>query len=62
MFDNDERSLRLPKHEQQREYNDQDHPSLSSVAPSELKICFNEPNPGLAPWAMKKYRPLGAHY
>ena len=35
-------------------------PSLSSVAPSELKICVNAPNPGLAPWAMKMYRPLGA--
>ena len=35
-------------------------PSLSSVAPSELKICVNAPNPGFAPWAMKMYRPLGA--
>ena len=30
MFDNDVRSLRLPNHEQQTEYNDQDHPSISS--------------------------------
>ena len=27
-----------------------------------LKICSNTPNPGLAPWAMQEYRPLGAHY
>ena len=26
-----------------------------------LKICFNTPNPGLAPWAMREYRPVGAH-
>ncbi len=26
-----------------------------------LNKCFNTLNPGLAPWAMKKYRPVGAH-
>ena len=30
-------------------------------SPTGLKICFNTPNPGLAPWAMQEYRPLGAH-
>ena len=30
MFDNDARSLRLPNHVQQTEYNGQDHPSTSS--------------------------------
>ena len=37
MFDNDARSLRLPKHEQQTEYNGQDH-SLISSAPSGARI------------------------
>ena len=31
MFDNDTRSLRLPNHVQQTEYNGQDHPSTSSA-------------------------------
>ncbi len=30
MFDNDARSLRLPNHVQQTEYNGQDHPLTSS--------------------------------
>ena len=31
-----------------------------SAAPTELNKWVSMPNPGLAPWAMKKYRPVGA--
>ena len=32
----------------------------SSAAPTGLNKCTITNNPGLAPWALKKYRPLGA--
>ena len=32
---------------------------LGSAAPLGLNKCFNTLNPGLAPWAMQKYRPKG---
>ena len=38
MFDNDARSLRLPNHVQQTEYNGQDHPPLTSSAPGRARI------------------------
>ena len=31
------------------------------AAPTGLNKCVSMPNPGLAPWAMKTYRPYGAH-
>ena len=31
------------------------------AAPTGLKECVSMPNPGLAPWAMKRYRPYRAH-
>ena len=31
------------------------------TAPTGLKECVSMPNPGLAPWAMKTYRPYRAH-
>jgi len=31
-----------------------------SVAPTELKKCVETNNPGLAPWAVQEYRPVGA--
>ena len=34
---------------------------LGSAAPTGLKECVSMPNPGLAPWAMKTYRPYRAH-
>ena len=30
------------------------------AAPTGLKECVSMPNPGLAPWAMNKYRPYRA--
>ena len=27
-----------------------------------LNKCVSMINPGLAPWAMREYRPVGAHY
>ena len=33
---------------------------LGSAAPAELKKCVEINNPGLAPWAMKECRPVGA--
>ena len=32
-----------------------------SAAPTGLKICWLTINPGLAPWAMREYRPYRAH-
>ena len=32
----------------------------SSAAPTGLNKCTITNNPGLAPWALKKYRPVGA--
>ena len=34
---------------------------FGSAAPLGLNKCVSIINPGLAPWAMKKYRPVGAH-
>ena len=31
-----------------------------SAAPLGLKKCVSMSNPGLAPWAMQEYRPVGA--
>ena len=33
---------------------------LESAAPTELKKCVETINPGLAPWAVQEYRPVGA--
>ena len=33
---------------------------LGSAAPLGLNKCVSIINPGLAPWAMQEYRPLGA--
>ena len=33
---------------------------LGSAAPTELKKCVETNNPGLAPWAVQEYRPVGA--
>ena len=33
---------------------------LGSAAPTELKKCVETINPGLAPWAVQEYRPVGA--
>ncbi len=32
-----------------------------SAAPLGLNECILMPNPGLAPWAMQEYRPVGAN-
>jgi len=42
MFDNDARSLRLPNHVQQTEYNGQDHPSTSSTPVELLTIILTK--------------------
>ena len=34
---------------------------LGSAAPLGLNKCVPLINPGLAPWAMQEYRPVGAH-
>ena len=33
---------------------------IESAAPTELKKCVETNNPGLAPWAVQEYRPVGA--
>ena len=35
--------------------------TYGSAALAGLKKCVSMPNPGLAPWALKKYRPYRAH-
>ena len=41
--------------------NDTNQMRAVSAAPTGLNKCVSMIDPGLAPWAMQEYRPLGAH-